>query len=265
VTTRRRRLLAAAAVAVAAPVVPGCALLPRPTVVPMRTVRLAAPCAGADTLVVLLPGAYSQPEEFESEAGFVSTLRRRGVAADVLLVDAHLGYYQERSIVERLEADVLAPARRSGVRAIWLVGISIGGFGALAAAAAAPSASSGIRGVVAIAPYLGEPEIAASIAAAGGLAAWPPPAAPVLETGFEPALWRWLQRATASPAEAPEIRLAFGDRDRFVESHRVLAAALPPGRVTVAPGGHDWPTWRSLWGTVLPTLPWRVDPACRAG
>lgn len=38
----------------------------------------------------------------------------RGIEVDLMLVDAHLGYCAERSFPERLQADVLEPARRRG-------------------------------------------------------------------------------------------------------------------------------------------------------
>jgi enterochelin esterase-like enzyme len=30
-----------------------------------------------------------------------------------------------------------------------------------------------------------------------------------------------------------------------------MAAALAPSDVDTVPGGHDWPTWRALWGRFL--------------
>jgi len=261
----------------------GCGLW-RPTPVPMRTLALPASCTDRPTtLLVFLPGSYSRPEDFV-EHGFVSRLRAGGVAADVLLVDAHLGYYSERSILERLRVDVLAPARARGYRDVWLVGISIGGYGALAESAqagrgVAPSvrgpAGSGedrrgdglVAGLVVIAPYLGDRGVSMAIAAAGGLRRWPAPAVPSPPHADDETLWRWLQRRTApslSPMR-PQLFLAYGDSDRFEFSDRLLAAALPPGQVFTAPGGHDWPVWEALWQRVLPalSLPRRDDCASR--
>ena len=104
----------ALALAGAALLVAGCGAW-RPVVVPMPTIEQPAPCAQRpDTVLVLLPGAYSRPEEFVEE-GFVAALRDRGIAADVVIADAHLGYYRDRSIFERLqESDVFAPVRARG-------------------------------------------------------------------------------------------------------------------------------------------------------
>ena len=149
----------------------GCALW-RPAVVPMRTLLEPARCtAPADTLLVMLPGSYSLPEEFQSE-GFVKIARAQHLAADLRLVDAHVRYYQNRSVIDRLAEDVIRPARAQGYRQIWLVGISIGAVGAMLYADAHPD---DVDGVVLIAPYLGTQLTADEIKRAGGLARWPSP------------------------------------------------------------------------------------------
>lgn len=258
--TIRGRLLNRAVLALLAAVLCGCGLW-RPTPVPLRTVVLDAACAQRpSTLLVFLPGSYSLPEDFISH-GFVDRVRRQHVAADILLVDAHLGYYTERSILERLKQDVLAPARARGYARIWLVGISVGGFGALLQAAANAEETAYIDGIVAIAPYLGERRLSASIAAAGGLSAWQAPAKPAVPIDEE-GLWRWLQAHAAKPK--PLLYLGYGDDDRFAASDRLLGAVLPPQRVFTAAGGHDWPVWETLWEAMLPTLPLRRDRSCAA-
>lgn len=190
----------------------------------------------------MLPGAYSRPPEFVDE-GFVAAVRSRGLAADIVVVDAHIGYYNERHIVQRLRDDVVLPAQRQGYAQVWLVGISIGGFGALGYAA---RHGSEIAGVVTLAPYLGRRTLQREIADAGGPRAWRaqlPPPAPGDADDLDRDLWAWL----AAPASAMPVYLGYGRDDRFAESHRVLAALLPPGRSFDTPGGHDWPAWREAW------------------
>lgn len=236
----------------------------------MRITRLAAPCAGVDTLLVFLPGSFSRPEDFVDE-GLIAPVRSRGIAADVWLVDAHLAYYSERSILDRLEADVIEPARAHGYRAIWLIGISIGGYGAFAYFASGRTLGVGVTGgVVAIAPYLGDRRVSISIESTGGLRSWPAQEYPLPPNADDVRVWSWLKRATAAPTGSaaatgtPPIWLAYGASDRFAFSDRLLAAALPPERTTLLPGGHDWPTWRALWDATLPILPLPSRPHCTA-
>ena len=235
----------------------GCGLW-RAAKVPMDSTLSKSPCtAHADTLLVLLPGAYSHPDEFVRE-GFLTALDERRLAVDVLRADAHLGYYNNGTIFERLQQDVIAPARVQGYRAIWILGISVGGLGALGYAQMHPGE---IAGIVALAPYLGERLTSTEIANAGGLARWRAPAGPLPDDKGEQRLWRWLQRygTDARGPDLPPLYLGYGLSDRFEFSHRLLAAVLPPERVFTTEGGHDWPPWRRLWRSMLPTLPL---PAC---
>jgi len=249
--TRRQALLATASGALLA--LGGCQFLPRTPVTPMPLLRQPGAGPGrADTLVVMLPGAYSLPQEFIDE-GYVLALRASGSAADVWIADAHLGYFNDRSVLRRLRDDVVAPARTMGYQRLWLVGISLGGFGALAYASVhGRNAATGVDGVLAIAPYLGSRRLQGEMIAAGGPLAWAdasPPGAPGLDQGASPdegerALWRWLARP---PADAPPVHLGYGSEDRLADGHRLLAGVLPADRVRTVPGGHDWPPWLALW------------------
>ncbi|MDO9360523.1 MAG: alpha/beta hydrolase [Polaromonas sp.] len=231
-----------------------CSFL-RPATVPMATVWDKAGCSAKPAaLLVFLPGAYSTTDEFVRE-GFVREVRARRIDADIVMVDAHTGYYQRRTVIDRLEADVLAPARAQGYRSLWLVGISIGGFGALIHEEQRPG---NVTGIVTLAPYLGERPMAGEIQAAGGLRTWKAPARPLEAEQTDLRLWRWLQSHVGQTT--PPIYLGYGTEDRFADRHRLLAAALPPQQVFTTPGGHDWPEWRRLWQQMLPVLPL---PACR--
>jgi S-formylglutathione hydrolase FrmB len=212
----------------------------------------AHPDGRSDTLLVFLPGAFLKPEEFERE-GFVRAVRERDLAADVMLVDANVSYYYDQSFVQRLNEDVLAPARQSGYGAIWLVGISIGGFGALTHELSRPGL---VDGIVALAPYLGRRPVGAEIQKAGGLRAWKAPESPS-DDEIDRKLWPWLQQyAYPEPARRlPPLYLGYGLADRFAANHRLLADALPEGHVFTTEGGHDWPQWSKLWRHVLEVLP----------
>lgn len=205
----------------------------------------------ADTLLVLLPGAFDQPADFIHE-GFVKAVRGRRIAADIELLDAHTEYYMQQIIVERLLDEVVRPARAHGYRHIWLVGISLGGYGSLLFAKAHGAL---IDGVFAIAPYLGRRDLPAQIAAAGGLARWEPPADRSTPDAFDIDLWRWLQGYTSTPPDRPPLYLGYGTDDRFARSNAVLAAVLPHERVLTVDGAHTWAPWLRLWSAFLERAP----------
>lgn len=258
-TSFRYRVVNAATVVLVA-LLSGCGIW-RPVTVPIGTITAPAHCTSRpDTLIVMLPGSYARPEEFVSER-FVAALRERRIAADVVLVDAHLGYYGDRSIVDRLRADVIAPALARGYTTIWLAGISVGAFGALIYAQAQPE---GIAGVVLLGPYLGQRALSEEIAAQGGLRAWRAPVGALDPGDADTIVWRWLQpyAAVPRPATRPELFLGYGRDDRFIFSDTLLAAALPAGRVFSADGGHDYPPWREVWGRMLDAMPLPRDASC---
>lgn len=275
-TLTRRPVLGALAGAWLAAAPGGCTTWPAPTV-PMPVRRIAARCTTRQRCV-MLPGVYSRADDFVGE-GFVEDLRRQAPACELLLADAHLGYFVEGQLVRRLREDVVQPAQRAAgappdttppARAPamtagspaasvplpadgrpWLVGISLGG---LAALAYAMRHGDEVAGVLAIAPYLGRRSLLRDISAAGGPLAWSrraagaPAGADDYET-LEDDLWRWLAHrgAEGGAATAPPIYLGFGRDDRFADAQRVMQTLLPAGHTEVVAGGHDWPPWRALW------------------
>jgi pimeloyl-ACP methyl ester carboxylesterase len=257
--TRSRRIrLKWGATGALALLLAGCGLFWRPPEAPLRTVLDKSSCTPiATTLLVMLPGAYSNPEEFARE-GFVAAVQERKLAVDVLRVDAQVGYYYDTNILTHLRDDVISPARAQGYTSIWILGISVGGFGGLSYAATHPG---DITGIVALAPYLGDRTTSIDIANAGGLSRWQAPTEMLPGDKGEQRLWRWLQRygTDTGKSDLPKLYVGFGIDDRFAFSDRLLAALLPADQVFLTPGGHDWPEWRRLWTDMLPILPL---PAC---
>jgi pimeloyl-ACP methyl ester carboxylesterase len=256
----RRRLLVAGGSLATLALLPGCTrvalMLAREPVVPMGTLALPSPCAAgrSRTLLVLLPGAYSRPQEF-IDNGIPAALAGAGRVADLLIADAHLGYMGSGSLVARLQQDVLGPARARGYEQIWLVGISLGGWAALACAAQA-SQGQGPRvdGVFAVAPYLGRRTLLRDLAAAGGPLPWAAmPEAGADAQDMDAQIWRWLARP--APGSAP-VWLGWGTEDRFADTNGLAATLLPAERVSTVPGGHDWPPWRALIERWLERAPW---------
>ena len=174
----------------------------RPPKTPIDSLSYGVEGQGAGTLIVFLPGWGDSAGDFEKQ-GFVSAVRSVNRSIDMVAVDAHLGYYESESIVERLLQDVIGPARESGYKDIWLVGTSLGGLGA---AAFCSDHEEAIAGLVLLAPYLGPPEEIARISSAGGLAQWKP-----AEDGdvYE-RLWSWL-KGYSDGRTRPELILAFGE------------------------------------------------------
>jgi pimeloyl-ACP methyl ester carboxylesterase len=196
-------------------------------------------------LVLFLPGRRDSLGDY-GRRGFPEMAARAGVVADYAEVDAHMGYYQAETISTRLHEDVVAPAHARGDERIWIVGISMGGLGAILYAREHPE---GARGVVALAPYLGDEE-PRQVAAAGGLRSYTM-GAPRAVADYERELWGWIKRYAAEGADRPPIWLGLGTQDDLAPADRLLAEALPPGRTFVETGGHDWKTWTRLWQDVL--------------
>ncbi len=219
----------------------GCSAFLRdtPTPIPTQATQLS-PAGPATTLVVFLPGRGGSMADFDRH-GFIAALRDAGVSADTIAVDAHLGYYYKRTVIERLRTDVLVPARARGYRRIVLAGVSLGGLGALLGERDAPGL---VDAIVLLAPYLGDKAaLFEQIRAAGGPTAWAAGRDPTTGS-VEEQLWTFLgNRSTA----LPPTWLLYGRGDSLATGHQMLATLLPPARVKTVTGAHDWPAWLSLW------------------
>lgn len=213
----------------------------------MRTLpNRARPDGQARCLLVFLPGMGDSDKDF-AEHGFIDALRTRKLSVDTVSANATFGYYARRTLLERIETDILAPARSKGYAEIWFAGVSMGGLGSVLVA---KNHASELEGIVLLAPYLGDDDVLEEIEKAGGVATWQPPT-PLAEDDYQRDLWRWMKGALAQPEIAPQIYLAAGDRDKLGTGHRILAAALPKQRVFRTAGKHDWGTWSVLWADFL--------------
>jgi pimeloyl-ACP methyl ester carboxylesterase len=217
-----------------------------PLTVPVKTINFNQPGGKQrPTLVVFLPGLRDRSAVFADE-GFISALRASGIEADMIGVDAHLGYYEKKQFLGRMKEDVIDPARRQGYRNIWLVGISLGGFGALWYDIENPG---DLTGVVALSPYLGEEEVIAEVARAGGLKGWRPAADAELDDQHR--IWKGLKSYESSDRSLSRLYLAYGLDEKFTVPDGMLAAILPCDQVFTMEGGHRWPVWRALWAEIL--------------
>src|SRR5215213_10012373 len=206
----RRAFLLLAGLAVLA----GC-VRPRPAMAPIPTLSLPG-ARPSRTLIVLLPGRRDSPEDFR-RFDFPGMAARAGAQVDMVAVDAHLGYYFSRTIVDRLREDVIGPARGRYDR-IWLVGISIGGTGAILYADQHPE---DVDGLVLLAPFLGEDQVIAEVAGAGGLRGWKPPAQ-IAPDDFQRRLWAWLKRYEGGSQGRIPLYLGWGRSDSFAKANGML-------------------------------------------
>jgi pimeloyl-ACP methyl ester carboxylesterase len=204
-----------------------------------------AAVAGERLLLLMLPGAKNTPQEFVDH-GFISAVRERELPVDVLALDAHVDLYLERTKLECLLNDVLDEARVRGYRRVWLLGISLGGSGAMICATQRPR---DIEGVILLAPFLGTRGLIAEIEAAGGLGRWHPGAIEVSD--HERSLMNEIRCRALQGGALPTLYVGYGAEDRYRGASTLLVDWLPPGRVTVTPGRHDWETWRTLWSDLL--------------
>src|ERR1700743_779009 len=211
----------------------------------MRTILEPAQTgATAPTRVLLLPAAYTTPDDFLRE-GFVKAARDRGLPVDLVFVELKVQHLTDRTILRRLRHEVVLPARALGCRSIWLGGISIGGFVALAYAERYPEE---IDGLCLLAPYLGNHIVTGEIERANGVHEWTP--GELAADDDERRIWRFIKEQRARPLP---LHLGYGREDRFADSHRMMASALAPESVDVVPGGHEWPVWLRLWENFLAT------------
>jgi len=195
---------------------------------------------GSDTLLVLLPGAMMQPEDF-CGAGFCTALEQRAVAPDLRIVALDLETITGGAALSLLQHEILEPARND-YRRVWLGGISLGGLLAICQAADQPQT---VDGLCLLAPYPGSRLTANAIAAAGGLAAWEPSSEQRADPEFR--AWHWLK----SPPAALPVFVGYGTEDRFADGMRRIAEHFPAATRRTVAGTHDWPAWRALWDHFL--------------
>jgi hypothetical protein len=207
------------------------------------------------TLIVFLPGAREVPEDLVRE-GFVKAVRQRSIQADMQIVDSHYAFFTKLEIVDRLEKEVVLPARAKGYSQIWFTGISLGGFGTLIYGASQAKANPAARekmfdGFFVMAPYMGEKKVWEAIKAQG-LTNWRAPD----KGDFSTDLWRWLSSySVAGDKFLPSPYIGYGTEDFLAPPNRIFGSILPPERHMQVPGGHDWPPWKVLWADWLDKAP----------
>jgi pimeloyl-ACP methyl ester carboxylesterase len=223
----------------------GCAYI-QPPRNSLRTIQYSNGNQKAEILFILLPGMGSRADDFLKH-GFIRQLQTSGVKADAILVDAYLGYYLKRNIIVRLQEDVILPARERGYENIWMMGISMGGFGTILYAKEHPGV---LKGMILLAPFLGEEEIIEEIQEAGGLLKWTPKV-PLTDENYQEVIWDWLKAYSRPDNNLPRLLLGFGREDSFFAANSLLGDVLPQGQVYLQTGRHDWQTWNRIFYSML--------------
>ena len=227
-----------------------CAVLRTPQVpMPFISDRLESAVPVSErALIVFLPGSQEVPQDLIDE-GFVEQVRSREIVADIVIADAAPRHYTSGLFEERLRLDVIEPAMAQGYKEIWLAGISIGGFGTLLYSSLH---SEKISGAIALAPFVASDHVLDEVTEAGGLRSW--------EVTPEPQDWQrnllaWLKRYGDTDAQLPKLYVGFGIDDGYDEMAQVFDGVLPGAQFRSAPGDHDWPPWKQLWGEFLDAAP----------
>lgn len=228
-----------------AALISGCSTLFANTPMDVLTYKNPDKQAANQHLIVFLRGIGGSHYSFEEE-GLVADVWACGLPFDVACPNAHLGYYGDRNLITRLKEDVIDPARARGCQKIWLVGVSMGGLGALLYLMERPQ---DIAGIYLIAPFLGTRPFLEEIETAGGVQRWDP-GSDKANDDWQRMLWRWMKAAVADQPDK-KIYLGYGTGDPYKSGHHLLATLLPPDRVYAIDGGHDYQTFKTLWKMFL--------------
>ncbi|MFP4475022.1 MAG: alpha/beta fold hydrolase [Desulfatibacillaceae bacterium] len=224
----------------------GCALF-FPTKTPIATQwHTARDGRHAKTLLVMLPGRGDSPAGIVKN-GFADAVRDSGRDVDMVLVDAHLGYYYKQNLIPRLHQDVLVPAREQGYDNIWICGISMGGLGSMLYAREHPET---VSGVFLMAPFISYEEVEQEVADAGGIAGYSPPEPPD-PADWERAVWLWFKGYPEGKPDMPVLVLGYAKEDKFHRANKMLADVLPDNASYELEGGHDWGPWLEMFRMFL--------------
>jgi pimeloyl-ACP methyl ester carboxylesterase len=208
-------------------------------------------------LFVFLPGRRDRASAF-ARHGFIVSAQGRIRSLDCVAVDATIGYYFDGSIADRLQREIIGPARSVGYREIWIVGVSMGGLGAFFHERAFPGE---VNGLILLAPFVGDDfSLFREMDAAGGAVSWansqPPVAAGRQKAEFQRELWRFLGRMKSDQTLQLETWIAYGEADRLLPGIERLKSLLPTERVLPLPGGHTWAVWTRGFTEILAKIGW---------
>ncbi len=200
-------------------------------------------------LLIFLRGIGGSHTDFEKQ-GLIDAVTSRNLPLDIVVPDAHYGYYENESLVVRLKQDIIEPARVRGYEKFWLAGFSMGGLGSLFYIREHPE---DIEAVMLVSPFMGWGTIRKEIQQAGGIKHWDPAGSTVDD--WQNLIWSFVQDYMAAPASYPPVYLGYGNKDLVTKNGpQLLSDALSKDRVFTLPGGHSYKTFRALWNEHLDRL-----------
>lgn len=218
---------------------PGCAYFGNK---PLETLRYSENVTPQNKNLFIFLRALGGGHGIFARHNMVEEVRLRDLPFDMLAPSASYAYYSERTIVTRLHEDVILSAIAEGYTNIWLVGVSMGGLGAMFYLRERPEY---IDGVFLIYPFLGDEDIISEIKSSGGLRAWQPGQYEP-EVDWQRMIWDWIQEKNIGATGTPVV-LGYGDRDWYVDAHNLFSENIPDERVIRIEGSHNMATMRSLW------------------
>ncbi len=186
-------------------------------------------------LMILLPGMGDRAKVFEKQK-IIDVLHSFVPSFDVVAVEAHFKYYQNKTVIDRVHHDIVLPAIASGYEEIYFAGNSLGGLGSLLYLKEHPDM---VKAIVVLAPYLGEADEYQYLL----------DGSPRNEEKIKIDLWPWITSLPQNQRE--KIFLAYGLSDKFAESNTLFSSYLPEGHSLTIKGDHLWTTWKKLWPDIV--------------
>ncbi|WP_308389616.1 hypothetical protein [Acidithiobacillus sp. AMEEHan] len=201
-------------------------------------------------LLIMLPGAGMHAADFFTH-DMVSPVQSQTCPIDIVALEFELGIYlEDKTMASVLHEHAILPALNQGYQRIWLLGISLGGMGALLYSSIYWRY---VTGIFLLAPFIGTRGTVAALSNAGGFEF---PLDRIGMTNTEQSILEWVaQHLKKKQGTNPQLYLGYGRQDRFCSGAKLLARYLPSGNICEQDGGHDWPTWKNLWYEFLSRSP----------
>jgi len=205
--------------------------------------------SGHTDLLIFLRGIGGSHTDFE-RFGLIDQVKERNLPVDIVVPNAHYGYYKSESVVDRIKEDIIEPAKQRGYERFWLAGFSMGGLGSLFYIREYPE---DIEAVMLVSPFMGWGTIRREIEAAGGIRNWDADSSAI--DNWQILIWTFVQDYVTAPDSYPPVYLGYGTTDGVAKNGpSLLADALLDQRVFTMQGGHNYPTFKVLWSKHLDRL-----------